>query len=219
MPHLELPFWFEQWRTRTSEPARLWGLALGADLALLNGARLDCLHTPYSRAAERESLRVWWRVTSTHELRHQLESLFDNGHADLFTRIVYACSEGLAFAPNLDDGTVRRIEFVRSRLPECRRAGHTRAFDLGRVPNLARFGYTAGFIDAVESWKWVERAAIETQPLFPSWAEFAFNYHLGHQFWDAAHPSNKNFFPHRDYLLTDAQSPWVRLPWDLCLNA
>jgi hypothetical protein len=210
---IEMPLRFEQWRTRTSDPARLWGIALGADLARHNRSRLDCLHTGYTVAIQRKSLKLWWSVSSRKELRYQLECLFDGGHSHLFSQILYALSEALPFKADLDAPTIRRIEFVRARLPQCRQAGHVRAFDFGRVPNLARFGFTADYISAKEAWQWIARAALATQPLFASWSEFATNYRLGHEFWDSADPSATHYFQYREWLLHDAKSPWIALPW------
>lgn len=216
---IELPSQIGQLVTRTSRPARLWGLALGADLAVLNGSKLNCLHTGYLTAVERESLKVWWRVGATEQLRYQLESLFASGHAGEFARVVSSVNGDGTMDTDSEQLTTRRVEFVRARWAECRRAGHIRAFDLGRVITLARAGYTARYISGREAWRWIARAAEATQPLFGSWGEFAASYRLGMEFWDAADPGCTEYFRHRTWLLADAASPWVRLPWGLPLSS
>lgn len=212
MLNADLTALFHVWRTRTSDVARLWGLALGADLALVNNSRLDCLYTGYSRALERQSLQKWWSVQSTEELRRQLEWLFEGGHDEHFGHIVHAIREEIPFRPDLDKDAINRIAFVRQLIPGLR-ATHVRGFDLGRVPALARFGYSAGYIGASETWSWISRAAKEAQPVFTSWKDFAENYRLGFEFWNSADPENFDYFKNREFLLNSSRSPWVRLDW------
>ena len=206
--------WLAQQLSRTKVRAQLWGLALGADIAMLNGSRLDCLHMGYQPLYEQERLRTSWNVRDAASLRATLEWLLESGHNDVFVRLVSSLNEQLF---DLDDSTRGRRDFLLQNWDKAAASGHILAFDLARVSNLSRFGYSACYISSAEAWEWIHRAALRAQPLFSSWAEFASNMRFGFEFWDAAEPCNEDFFKQREFLLKSPKSPWVVLPWNTSL--
>ena len=207
--------WFLFNSGKAKNNAQCWGLAIGADLALVNRSALDRLACGYSRSVMRMLLRDWWSVACREELQFQLECLFERGMNDAFQTIVYAYSEGRVSAIQpMDEATRKRVRFVGERIGQCSSVGHIQAFDLCRVSNLARFGFSAAMLSEVEAWEWIDRASQRIQPIFDSWGEMGENYKLGYDFWNAASFDRDDVFRHRNWLQSAPQSPWTRLPWN-----
>jgi predicted Zn finger-like uncharacterized protein len=93
-------------------------------------------------------------------------------------------------------------------------------WDLSRLINVARWGFTAGYIGESDAWSWILLAARKTQRSFGSWRSLGRNFILGYDYWRLATAATIVIkpFPHFDWLVTDPESPWLQLPWNTTLG-
>lgn len=87
------------------------------------------------------------------------------------------------------------------------------AFDASRAVMLARYGYLFGWLTERQLWDYVLDVARDVQRRFTSWAEYASDFRLSRSLW--AGSSWDSYDSISKSLLTDARSPWQRLPWPL----
>jgi hypothetical protein len=90
-------------------------------------------------------------------------------------------------------------------------------WDLIRFIFLCRWGYAAGYLTQQEAWDTMIPAARALRHSFTSWRELGENYTIGRQFWDPDEHVTSGYFLRKafDRLLSDPESPWNRVPWDV----
>jgi hypothetical protein len=210
---------FFQSRTHLSE-AQLWGLAAGGILTRLNSEHFDRLSFECGPIASRDCLREWWGVNDTRELNNILDWLWHEGHS----KSCLAMCESITKADgSCGDATLHDSAglgaFVSFHLTELQNLSLV-GWDLCRLINVARWGYTAGFIPSEEAWSWILPSAERLQQYFGSWNAVGRNFMLGYEFWcrftgtavdidvEGAHT----------WLVNDPNSPWCQMPWDTRLS-
>lgn len=94
---------------------------------------------------------------------------------------------------------------------------HVRAWDLARVPVVARMGFTAGLIDESEAWQLMGAALRSAQAEYPDWETFADGLLTGRAFWLAmsdvteVEAEDTRVAAELHYLLEADTSPWRRV--------
>jgi hypothetical protein len=208
-------------KTRLS-PAQAWGIAAGANLAALRFDSLDTLDTGKSRANAEYTLREWWGVKDAKSLREMVQWLTNAGHSAEFIQVYNMLSdlneEQYAALLQLQaNPTARnRMEIVWAYRNEADRA--LKSWDLGRMINIVRAGYGAGYIDEAEAWQHIMDAARRLQPIFGSWKELSDNYMLGREFWGVQTGTDDVLMERATWLLIDPASPWQKLAWNTPLG-
>jgi hypothetical protein len=208
-------FW---WRKRKllSDP-QLWALAAGGILTKLNFEGFDELGCQSGQSASRVCLRDWWSVNNRDEFDAILRWLWDEGHGRDCAEIcddLRRPGEAAAFPTEEADpgGLDAFVSLHLDELEGSRLAG----WDLSRLVNVARWGFTAGYIDEAGAWSWVLRAARRIQRSFPSWKALGQDFLLGYEFWRRSTGSEVeiDLAPAYKWLVARPESPWCRLPWD-----
>ncbi|MCK7553726.1 DUF1266 domain-containing protein [Chitinophaga sedimenti] len=87
------------------------------------------------------------------------------------------------------------------------------AWDYGRIVFLARLCYEAGYLTEREVWHFIHTGDELAQQQFNDWATFGKSYVLGRAMWGGSARGNDETIEIYRYLMTDPQSPWVKLPW------
>ena len=88
-------------------------------------------------------------------------------------------------------------------------------WDYARYVSLCRWGYVAGYLSEDEAWVRIMKAARLLQQTYGSWRELGENYLIGREFWSPAQTARNGQLYEATFqrLVSDPQSPWVRLPW------
>jgi hypothetical protein len=206
------------WRpsTRSLTPSQLWTLAAGGILTKLNDETFEQLAFSSGETSSRICLRDWWSVNGRDDLLRTLTWLLDEGHR-------LGCQEkcrALAYQDGraMDDATSHLAVFVRRSLPALQGPG-LMSWDLSRLVNVARWGYTAKYVSEAETWKWMVVGSRRLQKSFGSWQAAGRDFMLGFDYWSLLTGSTANIElrPSYEWLLTDRHSPWMRLPWNTTL--
>jgi hypothetical protein len=212
-------------------PPRAWALAAAAMLAESNGDRHDRLAgvdvTPANVEAAKRLLRDWWGVTDRTTHLDALRGVAERGHRAQFA----AAGAGMATMAPAERTQLearRRQDFRLNQIVGVVELHYARlgatgilGWDFSRFIALCRWGYTAGYLTEPEAWDTLMPAARRLRGAFTSWRELGENYLIGRQFWDPEqHVLNgKTYRRTLDRLLTDPESPWTRIPWELDLES
>lgn len=167
-----------------------------------------------------------WDITDRAGLVAQMIQLGRAGHRrshrDLVRRL--CALPGAAWEENsakirgwAEEGNARavgdlwRMWAVHRDLMGCRTASFL-AFDAARAAQLARCGHALGWLDANETRSFLFDLAREASGTFVSWHDYAADFEVGRAFW-FGRPEADPWPPLLARLLSDARSPWTRLPF------
>jgi hypothetical protein len=198
--------------------AKLWALAAGANLAKLNGASLTSLHNRLLPMTSRHILRVWWGVVDGVTLREAIQQLGTGGHRAGFVTLHAFLSEG-PHSPGAqralrEAGLAGKpvVDFVWRNHGRFKN-GDLVAWDFGRVINVARYGFSAGYLPEDEAWEIVLDAARVLQQEYDSWKELSDNYLLGFSYWQDGAEPDQFLAAAAAWLEENPESPWRTLSW------
>ncbi len=210
------------WRFRATLPdARRWGLAAGGLLTHLNDEGFDRLQCRQGAAASRQCLAQGWGVHDPNDLMRILRWLWQEGHRTGCAVFIAELRHpgGPPAAPG-DDAEADARAFLEQHLAELGPSALV-GWDLGRLVQVARWGFTAGYLVEEEAWHWIMQAARTLQCSFDSWAALGHDFMLGFEFWrrGTGVPPGLDLKPFYQWLRRDPQSPWRRLRWTTDLSA
>jgi hypothetical protein len=214
-----------------TDKQKLWALATAAILTRHNHGNLNILGgmepTPENAKAERELLAKWWGVNNRKDLLDTLEWIEGGGHRkdfDKFSRFASSASSQdvteLRCRIGNDEEGQNKLEIA---LKYYRKFGKKSIFgwDFGRYVSLCGWGYVVGYLSEEEAWQKIMPVAIRIQKTFVSWDDFGENYIVGREFWslEQTKATGHGMRSSLQFLLTNPQSPWRQLPWDLDLTS
>lgn len=218
--------------TSTNLPPRRQGLWALAASALQNAVNQDHHSLPggwwamsNAVAAARDGLAEGWGVNDRGDLLRTLRWLKNEGHRQDFEamaehqRRANAAQRALLnIAASLNPTISNRLAVVRQYSGELGAKGIL-AWDLDRYVFVCGRGYLAGYLTEEEFWWRVMPVARQLQATFSSWEELGRNHLIGRSFWSLRHQQGRGEWEAAyQNLLTNAASPWVRLPWNLPLT-
>ncbi len=203
-------------------PAQLWMLGAGANLTVINSAPFDQLYYGGSNDDMRTLLVNWWGVHDRAGMIDKIQWLLNEGHRMVFRQnfadIAPLSEAGFAAAmnqvPEADRPTLHFIWQNRANF----RQGDILAWDMGRLINMCRFGYTAGYMTEPEAWNTMHVGARQMQQAYANWGELAENYALGWRYWRNGQALEPKHIQAINWLRTDPTSPFLRVAWHTPLN-
>ncbi|MEW6250673.1 MAG: DUF1266 domain-containing protein [Planctomycetota bacterium] len=176
---------------------KLWALAADGVMTRCNFESFDRLAFRCGVRRSRECLKQWWSIdgrAAAEETRRWLETC---GHRLQYRRILQEPDSGVP-AP-----AVHPSAFL--------------AWDLTRLINVARWAYTARYIDEATAWRWILTAARQLEAAFHSWAELGRDFCLGYMLWSGEKVLPEDIQGAQEWLNSASDSPWQTLPWKLSL--
>jgi tetratricopeptide (TPR) repeat protein len=202
--------------------AQRWILATGALMTELYGGLHDALGMFPVDYIGRESAASFlgrhWNIRNRAEAVKALDWLEGGGDSEEYAQ--------LCAMVNADDPRVHeaRLPNDRARADVAFVRNHQRdlgtryllAWDLARVVGVAGWSALAGYIEEREAWDRGLRAAQRLQVTYSSWQELGRHYLLGRVF--AVGEVNAEAEQAYARLLSDGDSPWVRLTWNTLLH-
>ncbi|MBO9631525.1 MAG: DUF1266 domain-containing protein [Chitinophagaceae bacterium] len=212
-----------------------WAIACGADLAMLNGQYLNDVTTGFSKQDCRQLLSEWWDIDSKEELQEMIQWLFTEGHRiqyDLIWQALNTVSmkESKEFlrqhvATNEEEAelALRRLRNMRDALelfqehkliaPDFQ--PEMLIWDYARVINLSRAGVDAGYISKEEALEIIDKCIDPVRKMYSSWKQLSVSYQFARYVWsDLQEEDCMEMMENMEVLLTDPESPWVKLKWD-----
>lgn len=192
---------------------QLWAIAAGANLAKLNWSSLRSLATRKLPSTNRHILRNSWSVTDAASLRSTMAWLVQEGHRTAFRETYLALSSGNGH--RLPGGGAEEpvVRFILANYPRFKN-GDLLAWDLGRLINVARFGFSAGYLPEGEAWEVILTAASHLLAEYASWDELSDNYLLGFSYWQKGAEPDQFVVEAATWLKSDPKSPWKQIPWE-----
>ena len=200
-------------------PARRWGLVAGGLLTHVNQGGYESLWFSYGATRARNCLREGWSVSNEQQLMRVCEWLIRCGHR-------VPCEQTCQFVRAMQAGTVlydpnhKDIELFRWVARNMAQLEKSRliAWDFTRVINVARWGFTSGYIQEATAWQWIMKAAVSLQKSFNGWDEIGQDFLLGLSYWSDGAPPDPAFVAAYDILSKSPSSPWQMIPWRIALH-
>jgi hypothetical protein len=219
-------------------PAQAWAYALGAPYHVQHGVPLNALAQPANGIMQKTTemliikktammLKRDWSIEGDEKLVSTLNWLGAEGHrrpngmmmrrySALWRPAIAARREELREAGQEDPAALEELwslDAVQANTDGIR-GGVLIGFDAARAVMLARAGWLVGWLAEPVLWDYILDVARDVQHRFTSWAEYAADYRLSRNVWRASNIRD-DFDAITDRLLSDARSPWRRLPWQV----
>jgi hypothetical protein len=168
-----------------------------------------------------------WNIHNREELLLTIKQLEKDGHTEQLRKtkqIIESETDYSIIAINnkyhLNAREYNYLKFTLANWDICRNRT-IKAWDLGRIIALCRWGYNCGYLDSEEAWEKVMYYAEAIQPLYNSWEEYGLDYCLGRLFWSAGFGDdiNKLLVTERIYRgLISRTGYWRNFSWDINLD-
>jgi|GEM_PF-1926152 len=212
--------------------AQQWGIACGADIAFVNRQYLNDVTTGSDREDCREQLSEWWDIDSTADLQDTLSWLRESGHRieyDIIWQAINTVSlkESKAFlrdyiATNeLEEAVVMErlrntrdaLELFRERkLIDSHLQPDMLIWDFGRIINLSRSGYDAGYISEAAALEYIHSCVPLIKRTYTSWKHLSVSYQFARCVWNGVEMGGfETLQRNMEYLLQAPESPWKKL--------
>lgn len=220
----------------TLTPKEQWAIACGADIAFLNGQFLNDLTTGLGKPVCRQLLSEWWDIDSKEELEEMITWLFNEGHRIHFDIIWQAMNtvsikESKAFLREYVIKNEMEEEVMLQRLRNMRDAlelfnehklinkdtqPEMLIWDYARIINISRAGFDAGYFTRAEAFDKIMHCVTPVRKMYSSWKQLSVSYQFARCVWNGLDGNDFDSLKQgMDILLTDPQSPWVTLPWEV----
>jgi hypothetical protein len=191
-----------------------WAVACGADLIHLRADIINDLTTGNDAETCREIFAEQWGIESKADFIKMADSLKAGRHSVIYKRL--ANGENIADyeeeKEKLQDAlSVFKNEGLLSEVPNML------IWDLGRLINITRFAFDAKYIDRTTALAYLKETALLVKENYKSWRELSLGYQFGRAVWGGLEEF-ETLKESMEQLLTEEDSPWVTLPFDMALD-
>ncbi len=202
--------------------AKLWALACPAIFTESRHQRHDvlaCVDPPKDEEAEKQLLSKNWGINSQTELLAVLERIANEGSRSCWNDYQKAKSSGdyqtLKSKWHDDDREISRRLAVVAEYGEELENKSLLGWDYCRYIELCRWGVLCEYLNSDEAWQKILPQARLIQHRFSSWSDLGRNIVIGADFNSTKDPETqgKNYAADFEKLLSDKESPWMRIPW------
>ena len=198
-------------------------LNVGAIMASMRLEYVNCLETQPNKNSGKKSLGDMWGIHDGESAITTLEWLKNEGHSREYDEILlqrfhggrggsHECDGERAFdleaAVMLDDSLKMLTE---KQALDTANFVTTKAWDLGRMVNVARWCYGYGFITEEMAWRYVFHAYNEASSIYENWSEFGKAYIVGRAMWDGPTVATEVTIECVERLHSNEKSPWRAL--------
>lgn len=205
-------------RLPTLTPAQRWAIAAGGNLAKINSSNFDYLHNGHSRRGMKYMLKRWWGIKNAAQSHEMVHWLMKEGHRAEFNTIFpqiasLAPNEFQARVSQFDPMRQQHLKFIYESREYLANGGLV-AWDMGRLINICRGAYVAGYLTEPEAWGYIMPAARAIQQVYHSWSEVSTGYLLGWRYWQQGKRTEPFYVEQAEWLKTNPTSPWQQLAWN-----
>ncbi|MBO9730651.1 MAG: DUF1266 domain-containing protein [Chitinophaga sp.] len=209
--------------------AEQWAVACGADIAFLNRQFLNDVTTGMDKYVCREQLSEWWEIDSAEELHEMIAWLQESGHRieyDIIWQAINTVSmkeskaflkEYIATSPLEQEVVMKRLRNTRDALDLFRERKlidkdlqpDMLIWDFGRIINLSRAGYDAGYISYEQALEYIMWGMPLIKRTYSSWRHLSLSYQFARCVWNGIEMASiEALYNNMEYLLVAPDSPW-----------
>ncbi len=189
-----------------------WAVACGADLSYLNGYYMNDLPTGLGRQAALAELAEDWGVESKTQLRSIAASLKSGEYSTEYA----AMAAGRARGREAENMRQALQWFTRDGLIEKSQTPSMLIWDLARLIIITRLAFDATLLTRAEALQLLGQCALKAQNSYKSWQELSVGFQLARHVWAGADEEDYLILKsNMQLLLTDADSPWVKLKFNI----
>jgi hypothetical protein len=192
-----------------------WAVACGADFIHLRGDIINDLPTGMDRDICVELLNDQWGISRKEDFSAMAKSLKGGRHAAVYARLASGGSAG-DFAEEAKNIKEAEKLFKSDGLTDGG-VPNMMGWDLGRLVNLSRLAFDAGILTRSAALKQLREAALLVKKEYASWKELSTGYQFGRAVWGGLE-DYAELKEGMEELLTEKDSPWVTLPFELALK-
>lgn len=191
-----------------------WAIACGADLAYLRGDILNDLNTDTDTDGSGDVLENDWGIENHDDAVQMCDSLLAGRHSTVYNDAAKT-------------GTGKHAENIRAANEIFSADGLTRAneipnmliWDLGRLVTVCRLAFDAGWLSRDETMQYLRELAPRVQGAYKSWRDMSVAYQFGRAVWGGVDEFEYQIMKsNMEELLTEVDSPWNKMPFDMKLE-
>jgi hypothetical protein len=212
---LNMDSYFEFAEKPSINKAYQWAVACGADLAHVRADILNDLSTGGDKADMKEMMAEAWGISSKKDFTAMADSLLAGRHSTVYHQ--------LAEGKNVKD-----FEEEKENLKEAKKifkkdkligdaVPNMIIWDLGRLINVCRFCFDAGYADRKTALSYIKEAALLIKKNYKSWKDLSIGYQFGRAVWGGLEEYDA-LKEGMEQLLTEKDSPWVTMAFGMKLN-
>jgi hypothetical protein len=192
-----------------------WAVACGADLIHLRADVINDLSSGNDKEDCISILSEQWGINNKEEFTEMAESLKTGRHSKVYKKLAEGKVES-DFEEEAENLKQAKKLFKKDKL-----IGETIPnmviWDLGRLINISRFAFDAGIINRKTALAYIKEAALLVKKAYKSWKELSIGYQFGRAVWGGI-DEYETLKEGMEQLLSEKDSPWVKLPFDTKLN-
>ncbi|MDR1414610.1 MAG: DUF1266 domain-containing protein [Odoribacteraceae bacterium] len=190
-----------------------WAIACGADLIHLRGDVINDLTSGIDGDICREILSEQWGIDTRQQFIEMAESLKARRHSAVYETLDKKTTQGFA---EEKQNLTNALRFFKSQkwitaIPDMT------AWDLGRLVHVTRFALDANLIDRPTALANLRDIAQGIKKHYTSWQQLSTGYQFGRAVWGGLDECQE-LRDGMEQLLTEKDSPWVTLPFDMPLD-
>ena len=193
-----------------------WAVACGADLIHLRGDIINDLGTGTDKETVLEMLSAQWGIDNKKDFIEMAESLKKGRHSAVYHKLAAGeAVEGFEEeADNLKQAAAlfKKDKLIAKKIPDML------IWDLGRLINISRFAFDGKLITRKEALGYLKEAALLVKKHYTSWKDLSVAYQFGRAVWGGIDDEYGELKDGMEQLLTEEDSPWVTLPFDMELD-
>lgn len=196
-------------------------MAFGAPLFVFNFEPVDTISADEDDIdTMRNTLDDWWGVTDHDSAYEIFDWLINEGHhAEHDQALAYIAEKGFDNIPEDEGnnlGDAYRIACFMIGNGMCDESSVPKTaigWDLSRATECAKWAYCCDYITEDEMWKVMSLIRDVAERTFSSWQEYGLSYVIGRGVWHGEEDDAATAYEVYDVLMTDADSPWLRIEW------
>ena len=191
-----------------------WAVACGADLIHLRADVINDLTAGIDSETGLYILSQQWGIDTKADFVKMADSLKSGRHSAIYQRL--AAGETIANYEEEKENLQEALMFFKSS-GLAATVPNMLIWDLGRMINISRFAFDAKLIDRNTALSYLKEAALLVKKNYKSWKELSVGYQFGRAVWGGLEEF-ETLKEGMEQLLTEEDSPWVTLPFDMKLN-
>ncbi|MCL2888662.1 MAG: DUF1266 domain-containing protein [Elusimicrobia bacterium] len=210
---IDMNSYFEFSKPSSLDKNDQWAVACGADLIHLRADIINDLTTGADKETAVSVLANDWGIENKAGFIEMAESLLKGRHSKIYNQFAEGknVKDYEEEAANLKEALEA---FSAAKLIKGKKAPDMFIWDLGRLINISRLAFDAGILKREEALKYIRAAAKEVKKNYSSWKDVSIGYQFGRAVWGGLEQFEE-MKEGMKQLLTEKDSPWVTLPFDM----
>lgn len=192
-----------------------WAVACGADLIHLRGDIINDLTTGTDKETILDILSSQWGIDSKSDFTKMAESLKKGRHSTVYHKLAAGEAEE-GFEDEAENIKAAKKLFKKDKLI-ADDVPNMLIWDIGRLINITRFAFDGALINRDAALGYLKDAALTVKKHYASWKGLSVAYQFGRAVWGGL-DEYEELKEGMEQLLSEEDSPWVTIPFDLKLN-